>query len=462
VSAPSSRASARIAPVELALALAFALASSIALGIFAARAPAWTLFGAGALAGVLAARIWPLAFVAAFAVIEPLQGMLVFDLPREARYFDEAVMLGVAATVLLPKLLSRPASLLSDRPLKLILAFTIWNLVSAALSSVPLSIAAMGIFVTIDYMIMFATLRAMPFDERAARLVMKIVIAIGLIATVVGALQHLGVESASFAWAKFIREDVLRVPSLFEHPNDFGLFMLSATFLSLSYLIANKRSKLYVLATVVSVAGVIISFSRTSYVALVAGLVVGLWMHGGQVIKKALIPGAVVIVLLGGVTLRAVMSRVHKIEAEGGDARFTYFRQSLPLIEDNPFFGVGPGRYGGEIAQRTRSPVHEQYGVTFNDTWRTLDSFWLHIVAESGIVGGLLLLGIFFSVSARSKKRLSAVTDPHLRALLAAAPMIVTALVAADASTMALEANTHAGLLWTMLGVGLSAARDRI
>jgi hypothetical protein len=448
--------------VALAILLLLASGSAVALGIFAARAPVWAVFIVWGVLAATATRIAPLAFVAAYALVEPLQAMFIADLPGEARYFDEAVMLGVAVSVLGPVLIARPSLVLKDRPTLIILLFVAWNVASAFINDVPLETAGAGIFVTVDYMILFITVRAMDVDERGARLLGKLIVALGIAASLVAALQHLGVEWATFQWSYFIREDVLRVPSLFEHPNDFGCFMLSPVFLALGYLMANKQKHSVIVCALIATSGLIASFSRSSYLAMFVGLSAGALLGGRRLLKRALIPGIAVAVILGGIMVKAIESRIHKIETEGGDARLTYALQTIPLVRDHPMLGVGPGRFGGEIAQRYSSPVHGQYGVTFNDTWRTIDSFWVHIIAESGIGGGLILLVLFWSIFKKSRRALSMSTDPWVRGMLCSIPMLMAAHIVLNFSTMALEANANAGLLWLILGTSLSAAGERI
>ena len=147
------------------------------------------------------------------------------------------------------------------------------------------------------------------------------------------------------------------------------------------------------------------------------------------------------------------------VEREGGDARFTYAQQGFEIVEQRPWLGVGPGRFGGVVAQRYGSEVHDAFGVEFTSTWKTVDSFWLHLVVESGALGTLALLALLVISMAHARRRLrSGRGSPEQRLLCLAVIMLVPAHLVINLSSMALEANTTAAVLWLLVGLALSPA----
>jgi len=68
--------------------------------------------------------------------------------------------------------------------------------------------------------------------------------------------------------------------------------------------------------------------------------------------------------------------------------------QTVMVIHDHPLLGVGPGRFGGTVASLsiTRSPLYPLYDVNLAGTVTSINLFWLHIWAETGIVGLLTML----------------------------------------------------------------------
>lgn len=96
------------------------------------------------------------------------------------------------------------------------------------------------------------------------------------------------------------------------------------------------------------------------------------------------------------------LSQVLDLAVEQGPYfRFIAIINSIEVLSDNLFFGVGPGMYGGTAANFFGSPVHIDYG-TFDyfsgaeDKPTTIDMFWPHLWAEVGLIGLFSFLSIFF------------------------------------------------------------------
>jgi len=91
-----------------------------------------------------------------------------------------------------------------------------------------------------------------------------------------------------------------------------------------------------------------------------------------------------------------LVPEAHNILA-GDYFRIITFEKSFEVIKDYPVFGLGPGAFGGAVAHNYYPKFHELYGLF--DFWSnsslkptTTDVFWSHFIAETGIVGTLLMI----------------------------------------------------------------------
>jgi O-antigen ligase len=141
---------------------------------------------------------------------------------------------------------------------------------------------------------------------------------------------------------------------------------------------------------------------------------------------------------------------------EGRDLRTLFVLNALPIIRDHPILGVGPGRYGGTIANSIPTPIYEEYDtdVLFKDpTQRTVDNFWLHILVETGVLGlaAFLVAAILPGLGILRRVRR---TVGWRRVLLTGIAAGTAGIAVNSVTTMLLEANSVAFVFWFFLGVG--------
>lgn len=435
------------------------VAAAAGVGFLGGPRPGLALAGVSVAGLAVLARTFPVLLLAGLMLAAPLQPALEAIHPR-LKVMDEGVMLLFSASVLVVALWHDPRGLLRRPLLWASAAFFGLGLLSAVVAGGPLGQAVLGLFVTLDYVVLAVALIALPVSRGTTQAVIVALLGLGAVAAMTGFLQHVVEAAALPAYGRFIWErDLLRVPSLFRHPNDLAYLMLPVTFVGAAgwWL---RGGWAYALATVVGAVGMLLAVSRSSYLAVVLGVGCAV-VFGGLASKR--VYG---LVLAGGLLLAPLMapgvvSRIEKIQREGGDARWTYAQQGFQVMAEHPWLGIGPGRFGGVVAQRYGSKVHEQYGVEFTSTWKTVDSFWLHALVESGILGTaalLALLGVAF-VQARRRLR-SGEGTPEQRMLCLAVLMLVPAHLVINLSSMALEANATAAVLWLIVGLALSPAPE--
>ena len=83
-------------------------------------------------------------------------------------------------------------------------------------------------------------------------------------------------------------------------------------------------------------------------------------------------------------------------------ARLGFLVQSIPIIRDNFWIGVGPGNYGGWVATSTESLIHKTYGLELFNL-NSIELFFPHLLGEVGIIGLIIYLNIYRTLITRVK-----------------------------------------------------------
>jgi O-antigen ligase len=153
----------------------------------------------------------------------------------------------------------------------------------------------------------------------------------------------------------------------------------------------------------------------------------------------------------------------------GSDLRTRLVTNAGPILADHLLLGVGPGRYGGAVADWYPTPVYRSYGTNKLLTYQigfkkffhqqTVDDFWLHLVVESGILGTLAFGGLILVPLLVIARSVRPSTDEGVVLIAVVAAGLVG--VFTSLSTMLLESNSGAFPFWLLLGVGWSIVRLR-
>lgn len=214
----------------------------------------------------------------------------------------------------------------------------------------------------------------------------------------IGYLQYFFYQSLRNLYYLGWDDHYLRLFSSFLDPNFAGVFLvLFLLFLSIFISKAYKEGKKYFLCfTIVlsflSFLGVLLTYSRTSYIMLVVGVVSLLLIK-----KRKLFAGVAVLVIFLGVMLTADVriEGLNPFRTASTNARIQSMHNALTIIEDNPIFGVGFNAYRyAQIRHNFRIdsppfPSHADAGT---------DNSYLFITATTGVIGLLAYLYFLFTL----------------------------------------------------------------
>jgi O-antigen ligase len=439
-----------------------------------------------------AAWRWPRAMLFVVAVAPIADRFLIARFMPDSvssftKFFSETLLVVVGVVLLIEGLRHRrvvPA--FRSRASIALAAFVLLALISALLNRVPPLIAAAGLFYTLDAIAIFYLCRIVGFDRRQAAL------AIGGVVVVVAAMALVGVLQALFDPNLFGLQVVtgrsgesVRVGSIVRDPNVLGtligLTMPFALFGVVHFARPRWRWTAGAIALLMATA-LLLTYSRGSWLGVVAGLAVVLLLLDRRVFLVAI---ATAVVALGIATymprdllvtepgggphkapqFNAWDTTEERVSAvgEGRDLRTLFVINAVPILRDHPLFGVGPGRYGGAVAYDFGTPIYAEYGTgKLLTQQRTVDNFWLHILVEAGVLGAIAFIGMIVLLGYRLVRL--ALRSRGLRYVLAAGTLGgVATVVVSTGTTMLLEGNTVAFMFWFVLSIGsmLSLTADQ-
>ncbi len=241
-----------------------------------------------------------------------------------------------------------------------------------------------------------------------------------------------------------------RVNSLFYDPNIYGRYLaLAMLLLAAAVLCVAERRRLLLCAAALAWlwAGLLVSISQTSIVALLAGLaVLAGWRWGAR--RTAYVTAG--IVLAGALVLLVAPSSLHfGLSGRGGSVdnatsgRANLVRGGIDLFAKRPLAGFGSGSFAQEYRAHQAATVASSTSASHTTP--------ITVAAEQGIVGLCLYLalvlcslGVLFSGAGRSPPQIS----------------LAACFVALLVHTMAYADFLEDPITWALLGVGIALARQ--
>ncbi len=465
-----------------------AVATLLLLGAIAigqVSGPGFVVLGA-AFVLVLAAGAWRWPRVVLMAVVlSPIldryivAGLVPSSLGFVAHVTSEALLAAVAIVIgirgwrdgtLIPAFRHPTAAAL--------VAFAALAVISALINLVPPTVALAGLAFTLDAAVLFVAVRVVGYDLTQGVASVAAFVALVAVAAAVAFAQALLDPNLFGLYALQGRYgEVYRLSAFLGDPNVFGAFVIAAAPFAILGMVAAMRRRWRLIAFGLALLLLIalwISFSRGAWLAFFVGAGIAIALIN----LRALMAGAALTALAFAIALTmprdllvrppargasppprpdlidSTIGRVDTV-SRGQDLRTQFVLNAIPILRDHPLLGVGPGRYGGAVADIFPTPIYPEYGTNklfSNPLQRTVDNFWLHILIESGVLGlGALLaalaaVGIPAVMAARR-----AVGRRHV--LIGGIAGACAALIVSSVSTMTLESNGVAYVFWFLLGL---------
>jgi O-antigen ligase len=305
------------------------------------------------------------------------------------------------------------------------------------------------VFFYVPFALLFALVARVPWTPRLARVCLGVLLVLALALVGVGfveyATRHLFLNPKVIASNQL--EDYFRVNSLFFDPNIYGRFLAIVMILLSAWLLWARRQREVVVCALLLVVlwgGLVVTFSQSSFTALLIGLAVLGAMRWS--IKWALmLSGAALIVAVAFVAIAPGAVHLELGNSKSADkatsGRYDLIKGGLDLFKDDPVGGKGSGAFGRDY--RRSEHVSAEKATSASHT------IPITIAAEQGVIGLAVYLLLLLVAFLRLFRGARGVPE---RAAIAAA---FTALVA---HTMLYAAFLEDPLTWTLLGAGTAMA----
>ena len=282
--------------------------------------------------------------------------------------------------------------------------------------------------------------------------------AMALVFAVIGIVQY---ETRNIFWNPKVKVDnayapsgwFYRVNSVFYDPSIYGRFLVLAILASLVVVLFRRGDSLWRIAAVLTIgitwAGLLPSFSQSSFLALLAGATlcaILVWRRQSVFLVAAMI----VVLVLAGIASPQIRHRVTGKTTSSlsnvTSGRSTLVTRGLKLALHHPLIGVGVGGFKRAYADLAHLKGKEPKAAAAHTTPIT-------VAAETGIPGLLLLLLLAGSALAVAFLRLRDGFDANARLIFG------LALTAILVHSLFYNALFEDPTFWGLLGLAVVAGR---
>jgi hypothetical protein len=293
-------------------------------------------------------------------------------------------------------------------------AFVGWEGLSLAWSQDVRQGAIELLFFVLPFGLLAVVLARLPWS-RAWVLTLYVQVALmALIFAVIGIVQY---ESRNIFWNPKVRVDnayapngwFYRVNSVFYDPSIYGRFLVVGILASLAVVLRRRGDPLWQVAAALTIAitwvGLLVSFSQSSFVALIAGVMLAAIL-AWRARSLFLIAAAIGVLIGSTIASPAVRHKASLSHLTSG--RSTLVGKGMRIAEHHPVAGVGVGGFKHAYAAIAHLRGKEPKAAASHTTPVT-------VVAETGVVGLLLFLWLVTVALRTAFRRLGAGFDGTAR-----------------------------------------------
>jgi len=219
-----------------------------------------------------------------------------------------------------------------------------------------------------------------------------------------------------------------------------------------------SRRGLLVLIALMGIVMFYLTFSRASFVALIAEIILAYWIcvMRGYISRRGAL-ALLYLILLGGFAFYPRLIMYMKSRTEAVYVRLYQYETALQMIRDNPFLGVGLNN-GTGVKWEYEGGGSVGADPTARSSEQPIHSFYLSLLAEVGIFGFLCYLGFFAAISRKLHDLSRLARDPFI-AMSASALLISVLGLGVAVLVDPLFEDPVLTLLWFYAGITVALAR---
>jgi len=416
------------------------------------------------------------------------------------RLGPEAVLILVLGLLILRNL--REGVLWRKTPLDLpVLLFLAFSAASALANEVPIVVWILGIREFTRYLILYYVVVNVEFSDKFTRILIKVLFAMVVLEAGIGLMQSLlGPQFASIFVPRAVTLGGAEIRSGFSQMlsggtrvfGTLGRYGRLGFFLAIFLLLAcgfylSLRSRLSTLSKLVFVAfcsitlgALALSFSRTSWLVLLAGIVVLLLVSGRTkaLLLVGLVPILATVVLVSFTQLETwtkskaeTATLVERyvgtftrgyLDALSRHGRIFILTEVSPVVlRDFTWLGLGPGTIGsiatgggtGSSGFLPQYSHEEQLGIYDRGIKRLHDVGWVAILAQVGVLGLLAFFWIFVQLGAMALYCYSRSADHFVRGFSLGYLALLVAIILGNLAMFVLSFRAISMYMWLFGGM---------
>jgi O-antigen ligase len=259
-----------------------------------------------------------------------------------------------------------------------------------------------------------------------------------------------------------------RATSTIGDPNELAAALLVGLALATGFALGRGRSPLLTLGALLAIplcaAGIFLSLSRGGLIALAAVLVAGTVLAGRW---RLAVTAILVVVAASGVVyftqIASLPARERVTTSNGGSGRSDLWTVGLRMVDAHPIGGVGVGNFPVVSHNYALQPGKLiRSDLIFSAEPKIAHNTYLQILAETGVPGLLLFLGIVLGSLSCALRAARVWAKRHDRRMEALARSLLLALIGMLVADFFIS-WMYSKLLWVGLALGpamLAIARD--
>ncbi len=291
--------------------------------------------------------------------------------------------------------------------------------------------------------------------KRGADILTAVLVISGFAVAAIGILQLLRGATSTTKWIdESFNEDIsLRVYSTLDNPNVLSEYLLLiiplGAAMTLTAGTVNGRIASGV-ATAAMIAAMILTYSRGGWLGLILSVVVFLVIMDVRFIPIGLICAVILFFFLPDTILSRFQS-IGNLSDTSTNYRVSIWIGTVAMLKDYWLTGVGTGIE----AFRNIYPVYSQHSALAQHS----HSLYLQILAEMGISGGIVFLGVIFCTVRQCASRIRRGADRTLKIRLAAILSGLAGFMLQSGTDYSFYNYRVMLVFWMVIGLGAVLAR---
>ncbi len=315
-----------------------------------------------------------------------------------------------------------------------------------------------GAFRLIEYILIFSIIVE---EINGPRHIKRIIFAISaglILASFDGISQVLTGKDFIRGYAPVINIGLVRATAAFKDSNLLGIYLsaFAPLILGLSlYYFKNKQKLIFTFVSLIALIGIILTYSRPTLLAIY----VVLFFLGIARKDKILISLLIIFTLLSPFLLPKSVKNwatevgYNPLRFMCNDDRIAVYRNSLNMIKDHPFIGLGANTYMKNY-KKYREPI-EYRNIVTKDYMYAHNNF-LHMAAEIGLIGLGFFIWLLYKLFMECNNIYRKLEDDYLKIISLSLSACLIAFLVNGLTESSLYYSRVAIIFWYIMGLALA------